>query len=296
MVVILNRGAGHDQSGSRVQIEELLRSHGISARFLVAHHGGEIPRLAQEAVQSDAAVIVAAGGDGTIDGVAAALADTGKILGVLPLGTFNLFAKRFDIPSDLAAAVQTVVSGQVAEINVGEVNGRVFLSRSSVGLYPVALRYREKMYRRFGRSRLVALLSGATALFRWSNVMTVRLTNDAGERRFRSRFVFVCNNPEELDYFNLRGREWVEANKFAVYLPKPLRSFGIVRLGFRMLTRQARENRDFDALCGRELLLEIEPAMVPVSLDGEVEMMRTPLRYQLRRNALKVRVPALQAD
>ena len=291
MVVILNRGAGHDQSGTRAQIEELFQSNGIVARLLVAQHGGEIPRLAKEAVRSDAEVVVAAGGDGTIDGVAAALAGTRKILGVLPLGTFNLFAKRFDIPSDLEGAVQTVVSGKVAEINVGEVNGRVFLSRSSVGLYPVALRYREKMYRRFGRSRFIALLSGATALFRWRNVMTVRLTTEAGERLSRSRFVFICNNPEELNYFNLRGQECIEANKFAVYLPKPLRSVGILRLGFRMLLRQARENRDFDALCGRELRLDVEPAMVPVSLDGEVEMMRTPLRYELRLRALKVRVP-----
>jgi diacylglycerol kinase family enzyme len=296
MVVILNRGAGHDQSGTRVQIEELFQSHGITARLLVASHGGEVPRLAKEAVRSDAEVIVAAGGDGTIDGVAAALAGTGKILGVLPLGTFNLFAKRFDIPSDLAVAVQTIVSGRIAEINVGEVNGRVFLSRSSVGLYPVALRHREKMYRRFGRGRFIALLSGAVALFRWSNIMTVRLTNEAGEHICRSRFVFVCNNPEELDYFNLRGRECIEANKLALYLPKTLRSVGILRLGFRMLIRQARENRDFEAFCGRELLLEIESSRVPVSVDGEVEMMRAPLHYRLRLGALKVHVPAPKAD
>lgn len=296
MVVILNRGAGHDQTGTRAQIAELFQSHGITVRLLVARHGGEIPGLAKEAVQSDAEVVVAAGGDGTIDGVAAALAGTRKILGVLPLGTFNLFANRFEIPSNLAAAVETVVNGRVAEINVGEVNGRVFLSRSSVGLYPMALRYREKMYRRFGRSRFIALLSGATALFRWSNVMTVRLTSEAGARLSRSRFVFVCNNPDELDYFNLRGGECIDANKFAVYLPKPLRSAGILRLGFRMLIRQARENRDYEVFCGRELLLEVEPSKVPVSLDGEVEMMKAPLRYQLRPGALKVCVPAPKAE
>ena len=109
--------------------------------------------MAEEAARSDAEVIVAAGGDGTIDGIASVLADTGKILGVLPLGTFNLFANRLNIPLDLEAALHTAVNGRVAEINVGEVNGRVFLSRSSVGLYPFALRHREEMFRRFGRSR-----------------------------------------------------------------------------------------------------------------------------------------------
>lgn len=292
MIVILNRGAGRHQDETQAQIERLFQSRGIAARVLVARDGGQIARFAAEAAQSDAKVVVAAGGDGTIDGIASVLADTGKILGVLPIGTFNLFAKRLNIPLDLGAAVETVVSGRVAEINVGEVNGRVFLSRSSIGLYPLALRQREKMYRRFGRSRLIALLGGATALMRWGNLMTIRLTTESGRHLLRSRFVFVCNNPEELDYFNLPGGECIDADKFAVYAPKPLTPPGILRLGFRMLRRQARERRDFDTFCSREILLEIEPSRVPVSLDGEVEIMQSPLHYRLRVGALHMLVPA----
>lgn len=242
-------------------------------------------------MRSDAEVIVAAGGDGTVDAIAAALAGTGKILGVLPLGTFNLFARRQNIPLELGAAVQTAVNGRIAEINVGEVNGRTFLSRSSVGLYPLALRHREKMFRRFGRSRLIALLSGATALMRWGNVMTIRLTTDDAEQVFRSRFIFVCNNPEELDYFHLRGRDCIEAHKLAIYLPKSLSPAAILRLGFRMLRRRVEETRDFEMICAREARLEIEPSRLPVSLDGEVEMMPTTLHYRLRVGALRVRVP-----
>jgi diacylglycerol kinase family enzyme len=174
---------------------------------------------------------------------------------------------------------------------VGEVNGRIFLSRSSVGLYPLALQQRERMYRLFGRSRLIALLSGAAALLRWGKVMTIRLTTETDERLLRSRFIFVCNNPEELHYFNLPGLECIEANKFAVYLPKPLTPAGILRLGFRMLARETQEKRDFERFCARDLLLEIESSTVPVSLDGEVRIMQSPLHYRLRPGALRVRVP-----
>ncbi len=290
-LVILNRGAGRHGEETEAQIAEVFRAQSISTRLLVARNGDEIASLAQEVVRSDAEIIVAAGGDGTIDAIAAALSGTGKILGVLPLGTFNLFAKRLNIPLELGAAVQTVRNGWTAEINVGEVNGRTFLSRSSVGPYPLALRHREQMFRRFGRSRLIALLSGATALMRWGNVMTIRLTTDNGEQVFRSRFVFVCNNPEELDYFHLRGRECIAAHHLAIYLPKPLSPAGILRLGFRMLRREAEEARDFDMICVREARLEIEPSLVPVSLDGEVEIMPAPLQYRLRVGALGVRVP-----
>ena len=247
--------------------------------------------LAEEAAQSNVEVVVGAGGDGTIDAIASTLAGTGKILAVLPLGTFNLFARRLGIPLDLEAAVRTAVQGQITTINAGEVNGRSFLSRSSVGLYPLALRHREKMFRRFGRSRLIALLSGATALLRWGNVMTIRLTNGTENRLFRTRFVFACNNPEELDYFHLRGRQCIDTGNLAFYVPKPLTPGGILRLGLRLLARKTEENRDFEMVCARELHLEIEPSSVPVSLDGEVEMMEAPLRYRLLIGALRVRVP-----
>ncbi|MEO6870742.1 MAG: diacylglycerol kinase family protein [Chthoniobacterales bacterium] len=290
-LVILNRGAGRHNDETEAQITGLFQSQNIPTQLLIARNGDEIAALTQEAMRSDAEVIVAAGGDGTIDAIAAVLAGTGKILGVLPLGTFNLFAKRQNIPLDLGAAVQTAVHGRVAAINVGEVNGRTFLSRSSVGLYPLALRHREQMFRRFGRSRLIALLSGATALLRWGNVMTIRLTTSDGEQLFRSRFIFVCNNPEELDYFHLRGRRCIDADNLAIYLPRPLRPAGILRLGLRMLRRKTVAGHDFEMVCAREARLEIEPSSVPVSLDGEVEMMPAPLKYRLRLGALRVRVP-----
>ena len=260
MIVILNHGAGRHHDENRRQIEKFFETRCIAVRVLVARDGGQIARLAADAARSDAEVVVAAGGDGTIDAIASVLAGTGKILGVLPLGTFNLFAKRLNIPLDLEAALRTTVNGRVAEINVGAVNGRVFLSRSSVGLYPLALRHREEMFRRFGRSRFVALLSGATALARWGNVMTIRLTTESGEHFFRSRFVFVCNNPEELHYFNLPGGECIDAGKFAVHVPNPLNPAGILRLGVRMLTGQAQQSRDFEMFCSREMFLDIEPS------------------------------------
>jgi diacylglycerol kinase family enzyme len=293
LVVIINQGAGHIRPETPDRILDLFRSHSVTARLLIARDGGEMVTLAREAAQSDAETVVGAGGDGTIDTIAAALAGTAKILGVLPLGTFNLLAGRLGIPLDLPAAVRTCVDGVVRPISVGEVNGRTFLSRSSVGLYPMALRHREQMFRRFGRSRLIALLSGATALMRWGNTMTVCLTTETNRHLFRSRFVFVCNNPAELDYFHLPGRGCIEANQFAVYAPNALSPAAVLRLGFRMLRRKARPSRDFETFCSPFLSFEIEPSSVPVSLDGEVEMMQSPLHYQLRLGALKIRVPAI---
>ncbi len=126
--------------------------------------------------------------------------------------------------------------------------------------------------------------------------MTIRLTTDAGERFFRSRFVFVCNNPEELDYFHLRGRDCIEAGKLAVYVPKPISPVGLMRLGLRMLKRQVRETQDFESVSARELLLEITPSPVPVCFDGEVKMIDAPLHYKIRPGDLRVRVPCARTS
>jgi diacylglycerol kinase family enzyme len=93
MIVIINRGAGDHQEETQAQIDKLFQSRGVPARMLVARHGGEISRLAEKTTRSDAEVVVAAGGAGTIDGIASALAGTGKTLGVLPLGTFRLSSR-----------------------------------------------------------------------------------------------------------------------------------------------------------------------------------------------------------
>jgi diacylglycerol kinase family enzyme len=126
---------------------------------------------------------------------------------------------------------------------------------------------------------------------RWGNIMTIRLTTEEAGHLFRSRFVFVCNNPAELEYFNLPGRQCIDADKFAVYVPRLLSPPGIVRLGFRMLGRRAQESRDFETFCARDVSFEIKPSRVPVSLDGEVEIMQSPLHYRLRPGALRIRLP-----
>jgi diacylglycerol kinase family enzyme len=69
MIVILNRGAGRHQDETQAQIKKFFQNRGIAARLFVARHGGEIAQIAEEAASSDAEDIVAAGGDGTIDGI-----------------------------------------------------------------------------------------------------------------------------------------------------------------------------------------------------------------------------------
>jgi diacylglycerol kinase family enzyme len=175
---------------------------------------------------------------------------------------------------------------------VGEVNGRIFINNSSIGLYPAALREREKAYRRFGRSRLMAYLAAAVVLLRGRReTMRVRLKADGEEQSLRSPFVFVCTNRDQLDFYKIRGRSCIDRGAMAVYFSPPLKPLQLLHVGFRMLTRRLDKAEEYEAHCARDLWIETRRPRVEVALDGERMWMTTPLHYRLHPEPIRVRVP-----
>src|SRR5204862_429264 len=135
-------------------------------KLLIAAEGEDLTALARQALERKPPMIVAGGGDGTLNAIAALVAGTSTALGVLPLGTLNHFARDLHIPTDLEGAVRTLAEGHVVRIDVGEVNGRVFLNNSSVGLYPSLVHHREQQQMRLGRSKWNALFWSAWLMLR----------------------------------------------------------------------------------------------------------------------------------
>ena len=139
VVVIVNSTAG--SAGGHPEIErelgELFRAAGCEAE-IIALAKDQDPTAAARDASARASIVVAAGGDGTVNSVATAIVDSTAALGVLPLGTLNHFAKDLHIPLDLREAVAVVAAGHIRHVDVGQVNDRVFVNNSSIGLYPSA--------------------------------------------------------------------------------------------------------------------------------------------------------------
>ncbi|MCL4402149.1 MAG: sphingosine kinase, partial [Acidobacteria bacterium] len=128
MTVILNPSSGpRGTADLRERVTATFSVYGIQARIEQPGPGAPLAAAARRAIAGGERAVVAGGGDGTISSVAAALAGSGAALGVLPLGTLNHFAKDLGIPLDLDGAVRTIARGHSALVDVGEVNGRVFL-------------------------------------------------------------------------------------------------------------------------------------------------------------------------
>jgi len=292
VAIIVSTSAGsNEKEGLESWLEAFFASRNRDAHILVANSGDQVADLARHALAEDADPIVAGGGDGTINAVASVLAETGKTLGILPLGTLNHFAKDLGIPLDLEQAAQILVDGTVSQIDIGEVNGRIFVNNSSLGLYPSIVHNREDIQERLEYGKWPAFLWASLAVLRRYSLLEVRLRVDNRELVRHTPFVFVGNNRYQIQGFNIGARTKLDSGWLWLYTTREIGRLGLLRFGLRALGRNLRNDKDFDMLRTKEIVIDTKHSRIRVATDGEVTLMRTPLHYRIRPGALRVMVP-----
>ena len=291
--VIINGSAGTGRAAEEAErLERIFSDAGVDAHVLAADSGDALIHLAERAARERPAAIVAGGGDGTINAVASVIAGSDIPLGVLPLGTLNHFAKDLRLPLDVEGAARTIAAGHTAAVDVGEVNGHVFLNNSSLGLYPHIVRDREQQQRRLGRGKWPALFWATWTTMRRSPFVRVRLNLDGAEHEYTSTFVFVGNNEYVMEGFNIGIRERLDRGELSLYVTHRRGRLGLLMLGVRALFGRLHQADDFDALHAQSIVVETRHRQLHVAIDGEVMTMQTPLAYRIRPRALRVLVPA----
>lgn len=298
--VIINAGSGarvrQEKEALCQRLDEIFQAGGIEARITLARNGKEVVELASRAAFSDVRAVVAGGGDGTINAVASQLVGTDKVLGVLPLGTFNFFARRLNIPLDPEDAARNIVAGNLVAADVGEVNGLLFLNNTSLGLYPRILRQREQEYRRWGRSRLIAYFSVLRTILRPLRILTLRLKADERTVARRTPLIFVCSNAYQIQEYNLPGSFCTAQDKLAFYITRPVSRLGMLRMALLTYLQRLKGERDLEVLCLEKALISSWRKRLNIAIDGEIRRVRTPLYVRFRRGALQVIAPPPVAE
>lgn len=292
IAVIVNAGAGlgHDEALVK-SLHDKFAVHGLRPDVVLAHSGQEMIAAAQSALARGVDAVVAGGGDGTINAVASVVVDSQVLFGVLPMGTLNHFAKDLGIPLDLDQAIAVIARGRVRRVDIGEVNGRIFLNNSSLGLYPDIVRDRERQQRRLGRGKWLAFCWATLAALRRYPFLNVRLQLGENSHPRRTPFVFIGNNAYTMQGFNIGERARIDGGQLSLYVAQRTTRLGLLRLAFHALLGRLAQARDFDAVLARELLVETRHRRLRVATDGEVTVMATPLRYRIRPGALAVLAP-----
>lgn len=293
VVLVANAKAG--QAGPRVeQAKAALRAVGLRlVEQLAVDELERLPRWLERAA-GDRPLVVAAGGDGTVGAVSAHLANQGAVLGILPLGTANDFARSLGIPMDVGAAVRLLTEGQVATVDVGAFTAagappRYFVQAATmgVGVDFARLAAQQAVRRRWGKLTYVA----ATALaLRTARPFACDLRPDGEVRRMRLVHLAVLNAPVFGGVLGLTLPESELADRRLDVLIVEARPWPLLVLAaLPLLLGRRPRRRGVRVGQARTLAVHVEQALA-VSLDGEVAG-ELPGSFYLAAKALRVVTP-----
>lgn len=290
--VVMNAGSGKGEDADRVRAA--FEAQQVPVHLELVEDGSRLASVAAEAVNRGFGTIVAAGGDGTICAVAAAMAGSGRRMGILPLGTFNYFARSLLLPQELEAAVEVICAGRTAPIRIATVNDEVFLNNASLGVYPAILETREEIYKRWGRSRALAYWSVLKVLARMGRPLRLRVRAGGEERVVRSPLVFVVNNAFQLEQMNLDGAERVAAGDLVVFIAPNTGRLGMFRNAVALALGYASVDQNYMMMSGPHVEIDLPQGhrrVWHVARDGERERMVPPFDLRAIEGALEVTVP-----
>lgn len=297
--VVLNPRAGA-RGPSASSLVRLLRGRGLEATVAAAATPAEVPEITRRLVERGHSVVVAAGGDGTISGVASVLAGTRTVMGVLPLGTLNHFAKDLGIPRGLERAIGTLSEGRIAEVDAGEVNGRVFVNNVSLGLYPAYIRAQGRRRDPSRWARWRTRVAAALLVARRMPVFRARIWIDGREVHRWTPLVFIGNSEYRVRGRRLGSRRGIDSGRLCLITTDRRGPLGLLVLGLRAIAGARAPRRGgpgagtaaaLEYAVGTEVRVRLGQARTLVAIDGEIVEMETPVRCVIRPRALRVLVP-----
>jgi diacylglycerol kinase (ATP) len=197
IVLVFNPNAGHKlgvdtNSSGADEVQEALRSEGLPFEAWPTEHVGHATDLARQAVAEGRELVIAAGGDGTVNEVAAGLANTNTVLGLMPLGSVMNMARTLWVPRNLAGAARTIAEGKVLAMDMGRIGDRFFLEAAGVGLDAGLFGYFQRLEK---GAHPIGVLRAGLRFLRQIGSPRLTIEHDSGRLETRASMVSVANGP-----------------------------------------------------------------------------------------------------
>ncbi len=292
--ILINRRSGTVLNMGEPAVQKAIETSGIAVEELCLAEPTDMQAELARLAALDTPLIVG-GGDGTIRDCSKYLSEQQKAFGVLPLGTMNLLAHDLNI-NTLQDALNAYAGETTTEaIDAGFVNGEIFLCCASIGTMPQASVFREAQ-----RKANNLLLFPQMFLFIMGNLdkhkreRTV-LDIDGEMKRFRTPAVVVSVNrfadSEKLTESNFKRGD-LTGGELAAYISTTKTATAHLRLIGRLLFGHWLKDPDLAELTGARIKLWSRHKRALVSIDGEVDKMRTPLVFTLKPKHVKLLIPS----
>jgi len=249
----------------------------------------DAPAMIRERMRDGKRLFVAAGGDGTVNCVIQALVHSEAVLGVIPIGTFNHFARDVGVPLDWRAALEVALNGTTRQVDAARANDRFFVNNISMGLYPELVARREERGRHYPRwkARLYALYG---TLQKYPHV-TVTLESEHHQMAVRTHVLMVSNNTYDLSRIGIDApRSTLEEGRLSVYWLPHLPRVALMRFIAHYLAGRVHETPGFRSFRTSRMKVHASKAHLKVGVDGELFTFDMPLVITIAPQSLKVKV------
>jgi diacylglycerol kinase family enzyme len=289
--LFLNRNAGAKLPPG--ELDELLAAL-ASAEVEVVEISPELDCASEirERVRRGTKLFIAAGGDGTVHHVLQAVVHSEAALAVLPLGTYNHFARDLGVPLDWREALEVALDGTSRQIDAGRINDRFFINNVSIGLYPELVARREAHGRDYPRwkARMAAFY---TTMRKYPHV-TLAVETAHRHEVIRTHVFMISNNQYDLGRLGIEApRETLTEGKLAVYWLPHTSRWRLTRYVARYLAGRVRTIPGFRSFRTLRLRVQSSRPQLKVGIDGEVFALNTPLEITAVPQSVVVRVPRM---
>lgn len=282
--IVVNRASGGALGDEPLpRLVEALAAHGVEPVVAETAEPGDVMGALERAVAAGIERLVLFGGDGTIAAAASALVDRPVELALIPGGTMNLLAQNFDIPVDPEKAIELAIHGKAREIDVGDINGDVFLVASVLGLPAQIQQAREA--NRDSPKPIAWLKLGLAAVDALDRFPSLRLEVDlgAGPRRVRTRTLCVTG-PDVED-------EAAAAGELGLYILRPTSRWRVLLRALALTIGRTAGRPGLVRASGDRFVVDSDAPHLHVMNDGETRLIAPPLVFTIRRRALKLVAP-----
>ena len=278
----------------------LLDARGIEAQIVRTERYRSLGKAASVAAERaycrEGGVVVAVGGDGTVNAAANAALACGLPLGIVPAGTYNFVARVNGVPGSADAALALILDGVPRETRIARLNGRGFLVNASIGLYARLLSERESFTRRFGRNRAVTTLAAVASALRRHRTLELLLRERGTERRTRATTLIVGNNALQLELVGVRDVPDRGSRDLSAVLLHPANRRTLLAMIVRGWRGEVHETRELESSLVERLVVDVperRARRITVALDGELVRETLPLTFDIdERPLLMMRPPA----
>jgi diacylglycerol kinase family enzyme len=288
--VFINDAAGIAREGdvSARDLADAFRQLGVDAT-VVDVDAEHLPDAMRDAWRSGIDAVVVGGGDGTTNCAAGVAVADDMVLGVLPMGTFNHFAKDLGMPSDLEEAVRFLAAAEITAVDVGEVNGRIFVNNASIGVYPEMVANRDEIRKRRGWGKIRAAPMAIVRTLRRLPVRHLRLTiDDSPPLTIDTPLLFIGNGSFDDDGVRVGQRTSLEDHRLCAYAFATTSRWRLVVNAIRARLGGVTAAPLMMRQSGEQLIVDSDERSLAIALDGEPTDLRVPLRFQARPGALRV--------